>query len=191
MKKWILCAFSALFLSACMDIKLTSELPAISYITLQSPKPKPKSCQARQKIGVLDISARYNDEMNITILDTQSLEVSKVEGKQWITPPKTMLQTMLLQKLENACFHTSIQPLGTQKLDKIIKISLLSLQVLREGSTQSAQIQILYEIQGLRNYKSVKSGILSAKTPLDSMQNLGKAFSISSDEILEQVLRAL
>ena len=198
MRLYILCLCIFMF-GGCVDIKIASEMQKIEYFTLHTPDTQKQGEQAckvlnSKNIGLLDIYASTPFDSNSLILfDSKTLQVSEIKEKKWINSPKEMLKFKLLSKLQNKCFQVSIQPFGTQKFDKILKISLLSLQVLNEKGTYSAQISVFYEVMDMKTYIHNKSATLTSKVPLDSIsdQNIALGFARASDEVLDKVLKAL
>ncbi|MCX2717685.1 hypothetical protein OQH61_08050 [Helicobacter sp. MIT 21-1697] len=195
MKLYILCLCGFIF-GGCVDIKIASEMEKTEYFTLYTSNTQKQECKVLKPktIGLLDVYAPSPFDSNSLILfDNATLQVSEIKGKKWINSPKEMLKTKLLSKLQNKCFQISIEPFGTQKFDKILKVSLLSLQVLDEKGTYSAQMSVFYEVLNMRSYTQSKSGTLTSKVPLDSIskQNMALGFAKASDEVLDKMLKAL
>lgn len=195
MRLYILC-LCVLIWGGCVDIKIASEMQKIEYFTLHIPDTQKQACKALnpKTIGLLDIYAPAPfDSHSLIVFDSATLRVSEIQGKKWINSPKEMLKFKLLSKLQNKCFQVSLQPFGTQKFDKILKVSLLSLQVLDEKGVYSAQMSVFYEVLNIRSYAQSKSGTLTSKVPLDSIseQNIALGFARVSDEVLDKVLKAL
>ena len=208
----------ALALSSCVDVKIAATLPQNQYFSLQKLDTQSKSvaCKAyRGKIGLLDIQANAPYDSSAMILfNAQSLQISELSGKKWINSPKEMLKTNLLQAFNQSCYQSTIAPFGTQKLDKIVKITLLSLQVVENTGGQNlegqntdsqpltAQISIFYEVFSAQNYAQSKSGIITKELALsdssgdsrgdtEGAKNLAQSFAHLSDELIKELLKRL
>lgn len=177
--------------SACVDVKIASVIPEVKYLSLHIPESSNTlNCKKMQKIGLLDIYALPPFDSNSLILyDLSTLEVSEIKDKKWINSPKDMLKLSLIQKLQSQCYQVSIQPFGTQKLDKILKISLLSLQVLEDKGSYYAQMSVFYEIFE-DGYRQSKSGTITHKVALQSLQdeNFALSFVKLNNQVLDSVL---
>lgn len=202
----------ALFLSACVDVKIASQVPQMAYLILQDSINKPsKSCKAQNikahtKVGLLDISANTPfDSTNLYLF--KNAQMSIIEDKKWIAQPADMLKSLMLSRLQSQCIQVALPPFGAQKLDKMLKISLLSLQIVSEfhkgefdrtagsehisdaSNAYSAHISIFYEIIDTKTYNVLKSGTISIKKPIQSLQNeyitqgFMQAVQVAFDEI--------
>ena len=91
-------------------------------------------CKAnKDKIGLLQVNANAPFNDTAIILHTTHKHCKYMNNiKKWVNYPNKMLESNLLQALEQNCFQVAISPFGTQKLNKILKLSLLGLQVSRE-----------------------------------------------------------
>ncbi|WP_147288774.1 hypothetical protein [Helicobacter marmotae] len=190
----LLCAF-ALALSSCVDVKIASSIDKISYFSLYSyaQTSTPAKCHINAKLALLDIYAYTPyDETYIYIFDTKTLEITPLHAKKWISPPKEMLKMALLDRAKQNCFEISMPPLGTQKLDKTLKLSLLSLQILNDNELYQVQMRVFYEFFSMGNYKS-KSGMIESLIPLDSLSHevLAPTFAKASDEVLTKLFHIL
>lgn len=173
-----------LFLSACVDIKIASEIPKLEYFSLQNIESDSVCKFKTNKIGLLDVIASTPfDNSAIYIFDKQSLQINELSGKRWISPPKEMFKTILISKLQKHCFDVASAPFGTQKLDKILKTTLLSLQIINDNGNYKAEISVFYEIFDVKNYRS-KSGTIIQTQTLDSLHsaNIARAFAHVSNE---------
>lgn len=186
--------FFVFILSACVDVKIASVIPEVKYMSLQIPESSSAlSCKKTQKIGLLDIYAVPPFDSNSLILSNLStLEISEIKDKKWINSPKDMLKLSLIQKLQSQCYQVLIQPFGTQKLDKILKISIFSLQVLKDKESYYAQMSIFYEIFE-DGYRQSKSGTITRKVPLQSLQdeNFALNFADLNNQVLDSILASL
>lgn len=186
-----LLGFCAFVWNACVDVKIASVIPEVKYLSLQIPESESTpSCKKTRKIGLLDIYALPPFDSNALILSHLStLEVSEIKDRKWINSPKDMLKLSLIQKLQSQCFQVSIQPFGTQKLDKILKISIFSLQVLEDKGSYYAQMSVFYEIFE-DEYRQSKSGTITRKVPLQSLQdeNFALSFAELNNQVLDSVL---
>lgn len=176
-------------------MKIATTIPEVKYLSLQIPESTEHSlaCKKYQKIGLLDVYAMAPFDSNALILSNlATLEVSELKDKKWINSPKDMLKLSLIQKLQNQCYQVSIQPFGTQKLDKLLKVSLFALQILEDNGTYKAQMSVFYEV--LENgYKQSKSGTITRKVDLKSLQEEGFALTFArlNHEVLDSILAHL
>lgn len=191
--QWATLCVCAWILTACVDVKIASDIDKVSYFNLQNTTQTKATCKTYKKLTLLDMHtiAPY-DSTNIYLLDSKNLQISTLETKKWISSPKNMLKNTLILKAQEQCFEVSIPPFGTQKLDKTLKISLLALQIVQDNGTYKAQIRIFYEIFSLKNHQS-KSGILESGIPLESLTDFSLAlgFVKASDEVFTQLLKKL
>lgn len=197
----------------CVDVKIASEMPRVEYYSLQNPSSSLQSsvaqaktgqdskarfkspCQAAKsmRLGVLDMAASTPfDSSAIYTLHKESLQMRALSSMQWINSPKEMLKIALLNELQNHCFNVASTPFGTQKLDKILKTTLLSLQVVDEGGSLRAEVSIFYELLDSAHYRA-KSGTITRFENLESLSGseVARGFAKARDEVFTALLSAL
>ena len=186
-----------LTLSSCVDVKIASQIPKVTYFSLQKLQTQANDakCKANKgKIGLLQVNANapFNDTA-IILHNAQTLQISELEHKKWVDSPNKMLESNLLQALEQNCFQVAISPFGTQKFNKILKLSLLGLQVIEDGGKYKAQISVFYEVLNASSAQSTKSGIITQEVELQSLEdesfatNFVKANELVIDKLLKQL----
>ncbi|WP_334087628.1 hypothetical protein [Helicobacter typhlonius] len=185
--KWIFLCLCAWIMLGCVDVKIASNIDNISYLHLQ-PQIQSYSCKIPKKLALLDIRAMppyYSN--NIYILNSKHIDVLKAQ--KWIALPQDMLQRAFVFKAKEQCFEVSMPPLGTQRLQTLLKLSLLSLQIVEENNTYKAQISVFYELIST-NLKS-KSGVIQSSKTIESLSDshITQGFALASDEVLIQILR--
>lgn len=211
MRVLIFIAFGTLLMCGCVDVKIASEMPKVEYYSLQNPRSSPQSsvsqkgrdskarlkspCQVvkASRLGVLDMVASAPfDSSAIYTLHKESLQMRALSSMQWINSPKDMLKIALLNELQNHCFNVASTPFGTQKLDKILKTTLLSLQVVDEGGSYRAEVSIFYELLDNAHYRA-KSGTITRFENLESLSGseVARGFAKARDEVFTALLSAL
>lgn len=186
-----------LTLSSCVDVKIASQIPKVTYFSLQKLQTQANDtkCKANKgKIGLLQVNANapFNDTA-IILHNAQTLQISEVEHKKWVDSPNKMLESNLLQALEQNCFQVAISPFGTQKLNKILKLSLLGLQVVEESGKYKAQMSVFYEVLNTSTTQSSKSGIITQEVALQSLEdeNFAKNFVKINELVIDKLLKQL
>lgn len=186
-----------LTLSSCVDVKIASQIPKVTYFSLQKLQTQANDtkCKANKgKIGLLQVNANapFNDTA-IILHNAQTLQISELEHKKWVDSPNKMLESNLLQALEQNCFQVAISPFGTQKLNKILKLSLLSLQVVEDGGKYKAQISVFYEVLNASSAQSTKSGIITQEVALQSLEDesFAKNFVKANELVIDKLLKQL
>lgn len=186
-----------LTLSSCVDVKIASQIPKVTYFSLQKLQTQANDtkCKANKgKIGLLQVSANapFNDTA-IILHNAQTLQISELEHKKWVDSPNKMLESNLLQALEQNCFQVAISPLGTQKLNKILKLSLLGLQVVEESGKYKAQMSVFYEVLNTSSTQSSKSGIITQEVALQSLEDesFAKNFVKANELVIDKLLKQL
>lgn len=192
-----------LTLSSCVDVKIASQIPKVTYFSLQKLQTQANQvsqandakCKANKgKIGLLQVNANapFNDTA-IILHNAQTLQISEVEHKKWVDSPNKMLESNLLQALEQNCFQVAISPLGTQKLNKILKLSLLGLQVVEESGKYKAQMSVFYEVLNTSTTQSSKSGIITQEVALQSLEDesFAKNFVKANELVIDKLLKQL
>lgn len=190
--------FVAIFaLSGCVDVKIASQIPKVTYLSLQKLQTQANDtkCKANKgKIGLLQVNANapFNDTA-IILHNAQTLQISELEHKKWVDSPNKMLESNLLQALEQNCFQVAISPFGTQKLNKILKLSLLGLQVVEESGKYKAQMSVFYEVLNTSTTQSSKSGIITQEVALQSLEdeNFAKNFVKINELVIDKLLKQL
>ena len=186
-----------LTLSSCVDVKIASQIPKVTYFSLQKLQTQANGtkCKANKgKIGLLQVNANapFNDTA-IILHNAQTLQISEVEHKKWVDSPNKMLESNLLQALEQNCFQVAISPFGTQKLNKILKLSLLGLQVVEDGGKYKAQMSVFYEVLNTSTTQSSKSGIITQEVALQSLEDesFAKNFVKANELVIDKLLKQL
>ena len=186
-----------LTLSSCVDVKIASQIPKVTYFSLQKLQTQANGtkCKANKgKIGLLQVNANapFNDTA-IILHNAQTLQISEVEHKKWVNSPNKMLESNLLQALEQNCFQVAISPFGTQKLNKILKLSLLGLQVVEESGKYKAQMSVFYEVLNTSTTQSSKSGIITQEVALQSLEDesFAKNFVKANELVIDKLLKQL
>lgn len=186
-----------LTLSSCVDVKIASQIPKVTYFSLQKLQTQANDtkCKAnKDKIGLLQVNANapFNDTA-IILHNAQTLQISELEHKKWVDSPNKMLESNLLQALEQNCFQVAISPFGTQKLSKILKVSLLGLQVIEDGGKYKAQISVFYEVLNASSAQSTKSGIITQEVELQSLEDesFAKNFVKANELVIDKLLKQL
>lgn len=191
-----------LTLSSCVDVKIASQIPKVTYFSLQKLQSQASDvrCQTNKgkiskgKIGLLQVNANapFNDTA-IILHNAQTLQISELEHKKWVNSPNKMLESNLLQALEQNCFQVAISPLGTQKLNKILKLSLLGLQVVEESGKYKAQMSVFYEVLNTSTTQSSKSGIITQEVALQSLEDesFAKNFVKANELVIDKLLKQL
>ncbi len=186
----------------CVDVKIASQIPNVTYLSLQKLQSQASDvrCQTNKgkiskgKIGLLQVNANapFNDTA-IILHNAQTLQISELEHKKWVNSPNKMLESNLLQALEQNCFQVAISPFGTQKLSKILKVSLLGLQVIEDGSKYKAQISVFYEVLNTSTTQSSKSGIITQEVALQSLEDesFAKNFVKANELVIDKLLKQL
>ena len=190
--------FVAIFaLSGCVDVKIASQIPKVTYLSLQKLQTQANDakCKAnKDKIGLLQVNANapFNDTA-IILHNAQTLQISELEHKKWVDSPNKMLESNLLQALEQNCFQVAISPFGTQKLNKILKLSLLGLQVVEDSGKYKAQMSVFYEVLNTSTTQSSKSGIITQEVALQSLEdeNFAKNFVKINELVIDKLLKQL
>ena len=190
--------FVAIFaLSGCVYVKIASQIPKVTYFSLQKLQTQANGtkCKANKgKIGLLQVNANapFNDTA-IILHNAQTLQISEVEHKKWVNSPNKMLESNLLQALEQNCFQVAISPFGTQKLNKILKLSLLGLQVVEESGKYKAQMSVFYEVLNTSTTQSSKSGIITQEVALQSLEDesFAKNFVKANELVIDKLLKQL
>ncbi|BDB67544.1 hypothetical protein Hc94105_1767 [Helicobacter cinaedi] len=186
-----------LTLSSCVDVKIASQIPKVTYFSLQKLQTQANDtkCKANKgKIGLLQVSANapFNDTA-IILHNAQTLQISELEHKKWVDSPNKMLESNLLQALEQNCFQVAISPFGTQKLNKILKLSLLGLQVVEDSGKYKAQMSVFYEVLNTSSTQSSKSGIITQEVALQSLEDesFAKNFVKANELVIDKLLKQL
>ena len=186
-----------LTLSSCVDVKIASQIPKVTYFSLQKLQTQANGtkCKANKgKIGLLQVNANapFNDTA-IILHNAQTLQISELEHKKWVDSPNKMLESNLLQALEQNCFQVAISPFGTQKLNKILKLSLLGLQVVEDSGKYKAQMSVFYEVLNTSTTQSSKSGIITQEVALQSLEdeNFAKNFVKINELVIDKLLKQL
>ncbi|WP_295737283.1 hypothetical protein [uncultured Helicobacter sp.] len=186
-----------LTLSSCVDVKIASQIPKVTYFSLQKLQTQANDtkCKANKgKIGLLQVNANapFNDTA-IILHNAQTLQISELEHKKWVDSPNKMLESNLLQALEQNCFQVAISPFGTQKLNKILKLSLLGLQVIEDGGKYKAQMSVFYEVLNTSTTQSSKSGIITQEVALQSLEDesFAKNFVKINELVIDKLLKQL
>lgn len=186
-----------LTLSSCVDVKIASQIPKVTYFSLQKLQTQANDtkCKANKgKIGLLQVNANapFNDTA-IILHNAQTLQISELEHKKWVDSPNKMLESNLLQALEQNCFQVAISPFGTQKLNKILKLSLLGLQVVEESGKYKAQMSVFYEVLNTSTTQSSKSGIITQEVALQSLEDesFAKNFVKANELVIDKLLKQL
>lgn len=186
-----------LTLSSCVDVKIASQIPKVTYFSLQKLQTQANDtkCKANKgKIGLLQVNANapFNDTA-IILHNAQTLQISELEHKKWVDSPNKMLESNLLQALEQNCFQVAISPFGTQKLNKILKLSLLGLQVVEDSGKYKAQMSVFYEVLNASSAQSTKSGIITQEVALQSLEdeNFAKNFVKINELVIDKLLKQL
>lgn len=191
-----------LTLSSCVDVKIASQIPKVTYFSLQKLQSQASDvrCQTNKgkiskgKIGLLQVNANapFNDTA-IILHNAQTLQISELEHKKWVNSPNKMLESNLLQALEQNCFQVAISPFGTQKLNKILKLSLLGLQVVEDGGKYKAQMSVFYEVLNASSAQSSKSGIITQEVALQSLEDesFAKNFVKANELVIDKLLKQL
>lgn len=190
--------FVAIFaLSGCVDVKIASQIPKVTYLSLQKLQTQANDtkCKANKgKIGLLQVNANapFNDTA-IILHNAQTLQISELEHKKWVDSPNKMLESNLLQALEQNCFQVAISPFGTQKLNKILKLSLLGLQVVEDSGKYKAQMSVFYEVLNASSAQSTKSGIITQEVVLQSLEDesFAKNFVKANELVIDKLLKQL
>lgn len=194
--KCLIYAISLGILGGCVDVKIASPMPHTTYFHLYNPATFTKAhkkCTKMRKIALFDISATAPfDSTNIYIFDAKTQEINALSDKKWINQPRESLKNMLLLTAQEQCFEISIPPLGVSKFDKMLKISLLSLQVIHDDGDYKAHIHIFYEILNAKGH-STKSGIIESYAPLTELNDayIALGFAKISDDVLQKLLKIL
>ena len=186
-----------LTLSSCVDVKIASQIPKVTYFSLQKLQTQANDakCKANKgKIGLLQVNANapFNDTA-IILHNAQTLQISELQHKKWVDSPNKMLESNLLQALEQNCFQVAISPFGTQKLNKILKLSLLGLQVVEDGGKYKAQMSVFYEVLNTSTTQSSKSGIITQEVALQSLEDesFAKNFVKINELVIDKLLKQL
>lgn len=186
----------------CVDVKIASQIPNVTYLSLQKLQSQASDvrCQTNKgkiskgKIGLLQVNANapFNDTA-IILHNAQTLQISELEHKKWVNSPNKMLESNLLQALEQNCFQVAISPFGTQKLNKILKLSLLGLQVVEDGGKYKAQMSVFYEVLNASSAQSSKSGIITQEVALQSLEDesFAKNFVKANELVIDKLLKQL
>lgn len=177
---------------ACVDVRLASNTPKVAYFSLQNATKgtTQSTCKAQKHLGLLDIYANAPfDSAAINIFNAKTLQISEIKGIRWIALPKDMFKFALLQSLQSKCFKVATQPFGAQRIDKLLKLSILSLQVLEEDNANFAQISVFFELVSQKHYTSTSS-TLNAKIKLESLSNeaIAQGFLKARDEVFSALL---
>lgn len=184
-------------LGGCVDVKIASQIPKVTYLSLQKIQSQAgdAKCKVNKgKIGLLQVSANapFNDTA-IILHNAQTLQISELQHKKWINAPHQMLESNLLQALEQNCFQVAISPFGTQKLSKILKLSLLGLQVVEDSGRFKAQMSVFYEVFNTSSSQSSKSGIITQEVDLQSLEdeNFAQNFVKANELVIDRLLKQL
>lgn len=184
-------------LGGCVDVKIASQIPKVTYFSLQKLQTQVNDvkCKANKgKIGLLQVSANapFNDTA-IILHNAQSLQISELQHKKWVDSPNKMLESNLLQALEQNCFQVTISPFGTQKLNKILKLSLLGLQVVEDSGKYKAQMSVFYEVLHLSSAQTSKSGIITQEVELQSLEdeNFATNFVKANELVIDKLIKQL
>ena len=197
MKKFIsaIGLVTSFVLSGCVDVKIASEIPAVEYFNIQSYEDSKdnRKCSKMPHIGLLDVNvASAFSGTDIVVLDHLNLQTTTLEGKKWVSAPKEMLKYKFLTLLQNQCYKASLQPFGTQKLDKILKITLTSFAIIKKQEGYFAQVSVFYEIQSTHNYSVLKSASITRQKSIRlNDSSFALAFRDLSDEVLGKVIQSI
>nr|QGT50301.1 hypothetical protein Helico6505_1330 [uncultured Helicobacter sp.] len=184
--------------TGCVNVKIASEIPSISYFDIQDyeTSKNTKKCQNQKtskKIGVLDVNvASVFNSTDVIVINNETLKIESLENKKWVSTPKEMFKTKILYALKNQCYEASLQPFGTQKLDKILKITLTSFAIIKKTEGYFAQVGLFYEIQNAYNYSLSKNDTIIVQKPV---QFDGDFFALDfrdlSDEAVNLMIKSI
>ncbi|CAM3360514.1 hypothetical protein [Helicobacter labetoulli] len=199
---FVLGIVAILIFGGCVDVKIASQIPNVTYLSLQKLQSQASDvkCQinkgkiSKGKIGLLQVNANapFNDNA-IILYNAQTLQITQLQHKKWINSPNQMLESNLLQALEQNCFQVAISPFGTQKLSKILKVSLLGLQVIEDSDKYKAQISVFYEVLNASSAQSTKSGIITQEVELQNLEDESFAtkFVKANELVIDKLLKQL
>lgn len=184
--------------TGCVNVKIASEIPSISYFDIQNYEVSKniKKCQNQKtakNIGVLDINvAPLFNSTDVIVINNETLKVESLENKKWVSTPKEMFKTKILYVLKNQCYEVSLQPFGTQKLDKILKITLTSFAIIKKAEGYFAQVGLFYEVQNTYNYSLSKNETIVVQKPIQfNGDSFALDFQALSDEVVNMMIKSI
>lgn len=184
--------------TGCVNVKIASEIPSISYFDIQNYEMSKnvKKCQSQKtakNIGVLDINVTpIFNSTDVIVINNETLKIESLGNKKWVSIPKEMFKTKILYALKNQCYEVSLQPFGTQKLDKLLKITLTSFAVIKKAEGYFAQVGLFYEVQNTYNYSLFKNETIVVQKPIRFDGDLfALDFRDLSDEAVNMMIKSI
>lgn len=177
-----------LMFSGCFNLK--TPLPEVSYYDLDVEPENKTGCQSSFYVGIAEIRSLALYETTEIVFKQSNGKIARVPKMAWVDSPKNLFKKFLIKQFDANCIKASLPPFGGVKNDYLLKIELLNFEVLQdEAGDEFAQVGVFYEVLDLKDFKVLKSGVITEKKK--SHAGYVPAFKEAINQISLEILHKL
>lgn len=145
--------------------------------------------KAQKTYGVIFSANQPYDSTNIFRLDEVTLRSKPLPNTQWATKPREMLSTTLSSLMNAKGLNVVKQPFGGAKVQKILKMHIARLLIIRRGNGSFAHITLDYEVVDSKTLNVEKSLSITKEAPIT--EDFAPVFLRLSSDMLQEVVERL
>lgn len=182
----IFAVFVGIFLSACVDINLKSELPEVDYYELDNIKADEMHCEAYSLIALENIDIPQSLAGKNIIYKDDS-RISTIKGINLNDSLKSSVESMLIKNFSNSCIKIITSPFSGIKLEQYLRIKFLDFHIVKDVDSTRAIVSFLYQMY--QNGEILQSNIITKASHLDSLEAkvAFKALQDSTNEAIKEL----
>lgn len=164
-------AFAALILSACVDVKIRSELPKLDYFALDSLDSSTQNCGAFTQIALhkFDIPQKYATK---NLLLKSGDKISNIEGANLADNLASELENIAIKAFSARCIKVILPPFSGINAEVFLRVKMLDFIAL-EGENL-ARTAFVYQMH--QNGAILQSGIIKAEREIADFSDSAAIF---------------
>lgn len=188
MKKIIWCCSLAVIFVSCSTTLAELRLYDIST---QATLPSGQNTKSQKVYGVIFSANQPYDSTDIFRLDEATLRSKPLLNTKWAAKPREMLSTTLSSLMNAKGLNVIKQPFGGAKIQKILKIHIARLLIIKRENATFAHIALDYEVLDSKNLSVQKSHNITKEAPIANSEEFAPVFLHLSTDILQEVVKDL
>lgn len=185
----LVCLLVALFSSCSTKLGELYLYDISAQATLDTQKSTSKKSQ--KVYGVMLSAAQPYDSTDIFRLDESTLRSKPLPNTQWAAKPKEMLSTTLSSLMNAKGLNAIRQPFGGAKIQKILKIHIARLLIIKRGNGNFAHIALDCEVVDSKTLGVEKSLNITKEAPISNTNEFAPVFLQLSYGVLQEVVEGL
>ncbi|RAX54485.1 hypothetical protein CCY99_03815 [Helicobacter sp. 16-1353] len=154
-----------LLFSACIDVNLRSELPAVDYYKLDTSNAESTNCESFNFIALtgIDIPKEYQSKK---IFYKENNKIKYFNNINFISNINQSFENMLIKEFNKKCLKIVLPPFSGISLENFLHIKLLDFDIVKQNENAKAIVNISYQITQKGNI--LQSGIITESKDLEN-----------------------